>query len=353
MYILGIESSCDESAAAIIKFNKNGDFQLLSNIVSSQIDIHKKYGGVVPELAAREHVINILPVIDQSLEEAKIDPKKISAIAVTSGPGLITSLISASETAKSLACVWNVPIIPINHIEGHVYSAFIENQKNIKFPALILTVSGGHNILALMENHLKYKIIGQTLDDAAGEAFDKAAKMMNLGYPGGPIVSKMAQKYIEKNKNLKETNLPRPMIYSPNFNFSFSGLKTALLYQLKKDNQWKKNIPLYCYSFQKAVIDVLITKTIKATKKYKIKTIMLVGGVSANNELKREFSEKIGKERLNNIEWKNIKFVFPSLKYSGDNATMIALAGVYHFLKNKKNLKNYKKIKVDSSLTFK
>lgn len=353
MYILGIESSCDESAASIIKFNEKGDFQVISNIVSSQIDIHKKYGGVVPELAAREHVINILPVIDQSLKEAKIDLKEISAIALTSGPGLVTSLISASETAKAISCVWGIPIIPINHIEGHIYSAFIENKKDIKFPALILTASGGHNILALMKGHLKYKVIGQTLDDAAGEAFDKAAKMMNLGYPGGPIISEMAEKYIKKSKDLEETNLPRPMLHSLDFNFSFSGLKTALLYQLKKDKNWKKNIPLYCYSFQKAAIDVLTAKTIKAAKKYKTKTIVLVGGVSANNELKKEFSKKIKKETLSNNEWKKINFVSPSLKYTGDNATMIALAGVYHFLKNKKNLKNYKKIKIDSSSAFK
>lgn len=346
MYILGLESSCDESAAAIIKFNQKGDFTVLSEAISSQVTIHQKYGGVVPEVAAREHVISILPTIDACFKDAKIKPSAISAIALTSGPGLITSLISASETAKSLALVWDKPIIPVNHIEGHIYSAFIENQKNVKFPALILTVSGGHNILAIMENNLKYKIIGQTVDDAAGEAFDKAARMMGLDYPGGPIISKLAEQYLKDNKNPEETNLPRPMLGSPNFNFSFSGLKTALLYQLKNDKNWKKKIPQYCYSFQKAIIDTLVFKTIKAIKKYQIKTIILVGGVSANTELKTQFDKRIKKE------FPNIKLFYPSLKYTGDNATMIALAGIYHFLYNKKNIKNYKKIKISSSLTL-
>jgi N6-L-threonylcarbamoyladenine synthase len=343
MYILGIESSCDESAASIIQFNKRGDFKILSNIVSSQIDIHKKYGGVVPELAAREHVLNILPVIDQAINDAKIQEKKIDAIAITAGPGLITSLISAGETAKTLSFLWNIPIIEINHIEGHIYSAFINNKKDIRLPAIILTVSGGHNLLVLMKNHLKYKVIGQTMDDAAGEAFDKAAKMMSLGYPGGPIISKLADQYKEK----EEIDLPRPMMHSKNLNFSFSGLKTALLYKLQKDKNWKKNIPKYCYSFQKAVVEVLANKTIKAAKKHKVETIILSGGVSANKELKKYLSKKI-KEEL-----KDADFFYPEVKHSGDNAAMIALAGMYNFLKNEKKLKTYKKLKIDSSLEFK
>ena len=339
-YILGIESSCDESAAAVIKFDKNYNFKILSNIVSTQIDIHQKYGGVVPEIAAREHVINILPVIDSSLKKANVCPADLSAIAITSGPGLITSLLSSSETAKAFSYVWKKPLIEVNHIEGHVYSAFIESQKKIEFPALILTVSGGHNILALMKNHQNYKVIGKTLDDAAGEAFDKAAKMMGLGYPGGPIISRLANTY----NGYEEIDLPRPMISSNNFDFSFSGLKTALLYKLKKDAHWKKKIPQYCYSFQRAVVETLVHKTMKAVEKHRTKTIMLVGGVSANDQLKKEFKKRINPR---------IKFVYPSLKYTGDNATMIALAGMYYFLKNKKKLKNYKNIKISSSLEFK
>lgn len=348
-YILGLESSCDESAAAVLQFDKQANFKVLSSIISSQVDIHKQYGGVVPEIAAREHVITILPVIDQALSQAKINLKQLSAIAVTSGPGLITSLISASETAKALSFAHNIPLIATNHIEGHIYSAFLENKKKIEFPALILTVSGGHNILAIMDNHLKYKIIGKTLDDAAGEAFDKAAKMMGLGYPGGPIIGKLAKEYIEKNNDLEEIDLPRPMLNLNNFDFSFSGLKTALLYQLRKDKNWKNKIPQYCYSFQKATIDVLVGKTFKAVKKYPVKTIMLVGGVSANSELKKTFSERLKKD--SNL--KQIKFVSPALKYSGDNATMIALNGIFHLLKNKKNIKNYKNLKINSNLELK
>lgn len=347
MYILGLESSCDESAASIIQFNKNGKFKILSNIISSQINIHKKYGGVVPEIAAREHVINILPVIDESLDRANIDIKKISAIAVTVGPGLITSLITASETAKVFSCLFNIPIIPINHIEGHIYSNLIKNYKKIKFPNITLTVSGGHNLLILIKDHLNYKIIGQTLDDAAGEAFDKASKMLGLGYPGGPIISKIADKYLQETKNPQEIILPRPMLTSSNFNFSFSGLKTALLYQLQKDKKWKEKIPQYCYSFQKAVIEVLTKKTIKAAKKYNAKTIALAGGVSANKELKKEFEILIKKELP------KVNFIFPPLEYTTDNATMIAMAGVYNFLKNKKAKINYKKLKVQSSLELK
>jgi N6-L-threonylcarbamoyladenine synthase len=347
MYILGIESSCDESAAAVIKFNKNGDFEILSNVISSQVEIHKKYGGVFPEIAAREHVSSILPVIDKSLKESNVKKKELKAIAVTSGPGLITSLIAATETAKALSYAWGKPIIPINHIEGHIYSAFIEQKEKLKFPILILTVSGGHNILALMKNHLDYQIIGETVDDSAGEAFDKAAKMMGLEYPGGPIISKMADLYIKKNKEPQEIPLPRPMISSPNFNFSFSGLKTALLYKIKDDKDWREKVEQYSYSFQKAVVDVLVSKTMKASKKYKSKAIMLVGGVSANNELKREFQKKIKKEK------EKITFIYPPLKYTGDNAAMIAIAGVYHFLKNKKNLKTFKNIKPSSSLRLK
>lgn len=346
-YILGLESSCDESAAAVLEFDKQANFKVLSNIVSSQVDIHKEYGGVVPEIAAREHVITILPVIDQALKKAKINLKQLSAIAVTSGPGLITSLISASETAKALSFAHNIPLVATNHIEGHIYSAFLESKNKINFPALILTVSGGHNILAKMDNHLDYKIIGKTLDDAAGEAFDKAAKMMSLGYPGGPIIGKLAKQYIKDNKNnLEEIDLPRPMLKANNFDFSFSGLKTALLYQLQKDKDWKNKIPQYCYSFQKAAIDVLVGKALRAAKKYPVKTIMLVGGVSANLELKKTFIKKINQDP----DLKHLNFAAPSLKYSGDNATMIALNGVFHFLKNKKNLKDYKSLKISSNL---
>jgi len=209
MIILGIETSCDETAVAVAKDNN-----ILSNVVASQIDIHKKYGGVVPEVAAREHVLKILPVINEAMNDASIKKEKIDAIAVTNGPGLVTSLLSGLETAKTLSYAWNKSLIGVNHIEGHIYANFIGNS-NTKFPALILTVSGGHTMLVLMKGHGQYKILGETRDDAAGEAFDKAAQLLGLSYPGGPIVSAEA----EKSKKSNSISLPRPMIHSKDYDF--------------------------------------------------------------------------------------------------------------------------------------
>jgi N6-L-threonylcarbamoyladenine synthase len=350
MYILGIESSCDETAASIIKADlKTGKILVLSNVISSQIEIHKKYGGVVPEVAAREHVLNVLPVINESFETAKITPKKIDLIAVTKGPGLVTSLITGLETVRTLSYVWQKPVIEINHIEGHIYSNFISPETKIKFPALILTVSGGHTNLVTMDKNYKIKIIGETLDDAAGEAYDKGAKMMNLGYPGGPIISQYANNY--KNSfdpgHIVKTDieLPRPMLNSANSNFSFSGLKTALLYQLQKDKNWSKRTNEYCYAYQQAIIDILISKTIKAAKKINAQTIMLSGGVSANQELREGMAEAV------KANFPKVAFVVPPRIYTTDNATMIAAAAVFKI----KSLKTtaYNKLKVDPGLQLK
>lgn len=341
MIILGIETSCDETSAAVAE-GKGDNVKILSNVVSSQIDIHRKYGGVVPEVAAREHVANILPEVNEALTKAKISrqqaPEKIDAIAVTFGPGLITSLIIGLETAKTLSYVWNIPLIGLNHIEGHIYANFINRKKKINFPALILTVSGGHTVLALMKDHGKFKTIGNTRDDAAGEAFDKAAKLMDIGYPGGPIVSAMAEKFSGENK----VNLPRPMINANNFDFSFSGLKTALLYELKKDTNWKKRIPEYCFEFQQAIIDVLIHKTIKAAEKFNVKTVMLAGGVAANKELRSQL-EAAAKTKL-----KNVDFAMPELQYTTDNAAMVASAG--YFKARDKKFTSWKNLKVNCNL---
>jgi len=346
MRILAIETSCDETAASVIE-GKGNKITVLSNIVSSQIDIHRKYGGVVPEVAAREHVLNILLVINEALEKAGIKKgdasKKINAIAVSQGPGLITSLITGIETAKCLAYAWNVPIIQINHIEGHIYSNFIDDAPTKKdFPALILTVSGGHTMLVLMTDHGKFKTIGETRDDAAGEAFDKAAKLLGVGYPGGPEISRIASEFNAAVVGENKINLPRPMIYSDNFDFSFSGLKTAIRYETEKDPNFKNRLPEYCHEFQQAVIDVLIHKAIKAAEKYKVKTVLLSGGVSANKELRLQF-EKTVLEKLNNV-----KFKVPDLKYTTDNAAMIATAGYYRAF-NKK-FTPWQKIKVDCNL---
>ena len=333
-YILGVETSCDETAAAILSVDEKKKITELATAISSQIEIHQKYGGVVPEVAAREHVLNILPIISEVFEKSKIRPSDLTAIAITIGPGLITSLVSGVETVKSLAYIWKKPLIPVNHIEGHIYANFLNSSEKIKFPAVILTVSGGHTILLIMNKKREIKIIGETRDDAAGEAYDKAAKMMNLGYPGGPIVSKFAEQY---KKNESKVKLPRPMINSADFDFSFSGLKTALLYEIKKDKGWEKRINEYCYEFQEAITETLVKKTLKAAKKFKVKTIMLTGGVSANKRLREKFQSEI----LREFEGK-VSFVVPDLKHTTDNASMIATAAIF-----KKNTKDKFKIKID------
>lgn len=352
MKILGIESSCDESAAALAEMNGQ-KVRILSNVVSSQVEIHKKYGGVVPEVAAREHVVNILPVINEALGIADFQHNhlrpSIDAIAITVGPGLITSLMAGVETAKVLSYAWKVPLVAINHIEGHVYANFIEveqdddcktksndnnelyriiqKREDLRFPAIVLTVSGGHTMLVLMEGHGKYQTIGETRDDAAGEAFDKAAKLLGVGYPGGPVIASEAEKYSSIDGKMPSIILPRPMLDSKDFDFSFSGLKTAIRYQIEKDQEYRLRIPEYCHEFQQSVIDVLIAKTIKAAIRYNVKTIMLSGGVSANKELRRQMASKV------ELKFPDIIFRVPELRYTTDNAAMIAVAGCYKALR--------------------
>ena len=344
MIILGIETSCDESAASIIKVNKkNREVQVLSNIISSQIEIHQRYGGVVPEVAAREHVFNLLPVISKSLKKANLNMNKVDEIAVTTGPGLITSLITGVQTAKTLSYAFNKKLKGVDHISGHIYSPFIDNWKNIKFPAMSLTVSGGHTNLVIMLSETKIKKIGKSLDDAAGEAYDKAAKMMGLGYPGGPIISTLGQSFLDLSIENKLEKLPRPMLHSPNFNFSFSGLKTSLLYRLQKDKNWKKNIAEYCYLYQEAITEILIKKPLKAAKKYQVKSILVSGGVSANKQLRQEFTAVSQKE--------NLQLFLSDLQYTTDNATMIAMASI--FTENTNIEDNWKKLKAKTESDFK
>lgn len=327
MKILAIESSCDETAIALLSDNK-GFFSLEKNLVYSQIDIHKKFGGVVPEVASRKHLETIIPLLEESLDKNKL--KDIDYIAVTAGPGLITSLIIGTSIAKTLAYTNNIPLLPINHMEGHIYSNYLSNRElrdDKYFPSLILIVSGGHTELVLMKDHGKYELIGQTLDDAVGEAFDKVAKLLSLGYPGGPIVSKEAEK-----GDSKTYDLPRPMINSGDYNFSFSGLKTAVLYTLEKQKKVnKKDVSNICASFQQAVIDILVSKTIKLAKERNIKSVMLAGGVAANTLLKETL-----KKEVNELD---LPFFYPEIKYTGDNAAMIAVAGYYNIKKKNKGLK--------------
>lgn len=351
MIVLGIETSCDETAASIVKFDQKKEKALvLSNVVFSQIPIHQKYGGVIPEIAAREHVLTIIPVINEALYKAKIKPSQLDYLSVTKGPGLITSLQAGTETVKVLSYVWQKPIIEVNHIEGHIFANFIEQKEKINYPALILTVSGGHTTLILMTKNHKIKIIGETLDDAAGEAFDKGAKMMNLGYPGGPKIAALANEYKAnikvKNKKSKydiypSLNFPRPMINSNNYDFSFSGLKTALLYQLQADKNKSKRLAEYAYYYQEAIIEVLVKKTLRAAEAYKVKTVMLSGGVSANQELRLALASSV-KNKLTKVT-----YLCPEFAYTTDNAAMIATAGI--FLAKNKRFKSYKQLKADPS----
>jgi len=337
MNILAIESSCDETSAAVIK-EINGVLNVASNIVSSQIDIHKVYGGVVPEVAARHHVKNIIPVIMEAMEIGKISQEEIDLIAVTSGPGLITSLIVGVETAKSLGVAWQKPVLQINHMYAHLAANFLNNQ--INFPALALVVSGGHTELILIEDYNKFKKIGQTVDDAAGEAFDKVAKLLGLGYPGGPVISARAEISRKSKVESRKFDLPRPMIGSGDFNFSFSGLKTAVLYKLKEiDIKNDQDINDMCASFEQAVVDVLVKKTIKAAKNFSAKTVFMAGGVAANKKLRYELEQAV-----KNI---GLDFFVPEFKYCTDNAGMIGIAAYYLAKEKMPDMDNWKNIKAD------
>jgi len=373
MIILGIETSCDETAIGILeaKKTKAGFFiNPLSNVVSSQIKIHKKYGGIVPMLASREHTKNIPFVFKKSLREAfgseKNAPAKIDLIAVTKGPGLILSLLIGVNFAKTLAWAWKKPIIGINHLEGHLLSFLLPEIKNIKlktqniqntgykiqntksiFPAVCLLVSGGHTQLVYITKFGHYKIIGETRDDAAGECFDKGARILDLEYPGGPIVAKMATKIKNKKSKIKNIHLPRPMINDKNYDFSFSGLKTALLYLTQEINfkrRKKELTPILAFELQEAITDVLTAKTIKAAQEFKTKSIILAGGVSANQRLKEKFQEMLDERKS------AVKLFFPELEYATDNAIMIALAGFFQYLHQSQKNWDWKKIEAEANL---
>ena len=347
MIVLGIETSCDETSVAIIE-GKNKKVKVLSNIVSSQIDLHARYGGVVPEVAARAHIENIIPALKAALSKAKMSLDKIDLIAVTCGPGLIGSLLIGVNTAKTIAFEKNIPIVPINHIEGHIYANFVSVNPKFKtlkstdltggfnsepkFPLLNLVVSGGHTSLILMQNHGKYKIIGQTLDDAAGEAFDKVGSILNLPYPGGPQISKIA-KFGKKDK----FTFPRAWMGN-NFNFSFSGLKTAVLYQTKSIKKITPQIKAdIAASFQEAAIEVLVTKAINAARKYCVSSIAIGGGVASNPALRQRLKKECQKIKK--------EFYAPDKILCTDNAAMIATTGYFHALH--KDTKPWQKINVD------
>ncbi len=401
--ILAIETSCDDTGIAVIKTSgmKKPCFKILSNIVSSQVKIHQKYGGVYPALAKREHQKNLVPVLKKALKEAgtlkelriknqelrtsvknkklekilirerelyqklekffkKYRKPKVDAIAVTVGPGLEPCLWVGVNFAKALSYYWKIPIISINHIKAHIFVNVLTGFKNRQqltigdFPAVCLIVSGGHTQLFLMENFGKYKMLGETRDDAAGECFDKTARVLGLGYPGGPAIAAEAAKTKVQGSKFK-VKLPRPMIYTKDYDFSFSGLKTAVLYAVKKKygkaplrsafsrtTEGRQYIKQMCVEIQQAIIDVLIKKTIKAVKNYKAKTLLLGGGVIANKELRKQLKEKIKKERL------SLECLIPDIKHCTDNAVMVGIAGYFRWRNGK--IDNWEKIKAEANL---
>jgi len=404
MKILAIETSCDDTCVAIIEVSgdKNPCFRVLSNVISSQVEIHKKWGGVYPSLAKREHQNNLVPVLKEALDRAKILEKSksvlnkkktgvlekilerekfllkklikffnsykkpiIDAITVTIGPGLEPCLWAGINLAKSLSVSWKLPLIPVNHIEAHIFANWIEvfgKNKNVKFPAICLVASGGHTQLILMKKIKSYEILGETRDDAAGECLDKTARILGIGYPGGPIIAVKAEKFKTQHQsearcwtssapkqsfwcgasNLKfQIKLPRPMLNQKNYDFSFSGLKTAVLYDFKKRStkirRSKSYIQEMCFEIQQAVIDVLIKKTKQAAKDYKAKTIILGGGVTANKELRKQFAKAFLDE--------SFELVFPEPSFSTDNAAMIGITAYFHF----SEAKNWKEIAANAN----
>jgi N6-L-threonylcarbamoyladenine synthase len=407
MKILSIETSCDDTGISILEVHpartggarkesiRNASFKVLANNVSSQIDIHIPYGGVYPALAKREHTKNLPPVLEKTFKEVPTLKKVgiptsenvgtknpgIDAIAVTYGPGLEITLWTGITFAQELAKKWNVPIIPVNHMEGHMFSVFGKDKGKftipaIKTPILALLVSGGHTELVLMKKWMRYEIIGETVDDAVGEAFDKVARTLGLPYPGGPQISKLAEEEREKGKrifsgslsprargalpldssacetprkNCFPFSLPRPMLYSKNFDFSYSGLKTAVLYLVrdlggieKIDEKTKAQIAL---EFENAAIECLVYKTAKAMEKYKIKTLIVAGGVSANKHLQKELKKLLRQDLKSKI-----KLLFPKKELTGDNSLMIGIAGYLNYIKNKKKTPKIDSIKAIGNL---
>jgi len=315
MKILGIETSCDETAAAIVE---NG-VKILSNIVASSAEMHSKTGGVIPEQAARQQVVSVLPVIDTAFKEADLNEKDIDLVAVTVGPGLIGSLLVGIETARTFSLLWKKPVIAVNHLVAHIYANWL-SESQPKFPALALVVSGGHTDLVLIKDHGVLEWIGGTRDDAAGEAFDKCARLLGLPYPGGPSIAAEASKFQTANNKL--LMFPRPMIKENNFDWSFSGLKTAVLRAVEK--QKSLDVPRLSAEIQEAIVDVLVEKTLRAVKKFKPKSLLLAGGVAANERLREKFQEEIAKRKI------KIDFRVPPPGLCTDNAAYIA--GYAHFV---------------------
>jgi N6-L-threonylcarbamoyladenine synthase len=389
MKILGIETSCDETAVCMLEANgglTKAHFSVLGDALYSQAKTHAEYGGVFPQLAKREHARNLPLLLKKALEQAKLSKKQskplskeldeklieilnreiglfettkeilesiekpdIDAIAVTQGPGLEPALWVGINFARALGLAWNIPVIPTNHMEGHIVSPLLKEATNIEFPALALLISGGHTELVLINNWHEYKVIGKTRDDAVGEAFDKVARLLHLPYPGGPQISLLAEQ-ARKEKLPREFKLPRPMLRTKDYDFSFSGIKTAVLYTLKDINQDMDDMPEsldrirkdLAREFENAVTEVLVEKTRKALDEYNIKTLILGGGVIANTHIRAAFEILVK-------DYSETKLLIPNIKDSTDNAVMIAAAGYLHILAGKKGVDM---IKAEGNLAF-
>lgn len=348
MIVLGIETSCDETAASVVKDGR----EILSHIVASSAKMHIETGGIIPERAAREQVRSIIPVVEKTLEEAyrlqstdyskkraivgsRLAVDKIDAIAVTVGPGLIGSLLVGVETARTLAYVWNKPIVPVNHLAAHIYANWLMSEQTThnkqqsrsepRLPAIALVVSGGHTDLILLRGHGKMLWIGGTRDDAAGECFDKTARILGLPYPGGPSIANAASQYAKRDTQNEKIKLPRPMIKEENFDFSFSGLKTAVMKEVSKVPNVPKASKAIAYEIQEAITDVLVKKTLHAVKRYKVATLLLAGGVAANQRLREKFQQNILDLNL------DLDFRVPPPWLCTDNASYIAAYAYYNY----------------------
>ncbi len=344
MNILGIETSCDETAAAVVQSGTT----MLSSVIASQTDLHKETGGVVPEVAAREHILKIIPVIEKALKEANLKWDEINAIAAVPGPGLISALITGTLTASTLALIKDKPLIPVHHILAHIYGNWLDRNNSTKFPILVLTVSGGHNDLVLMKDHGDFELLGATRDDAAGEAFDKVAKLLGLGYPGGPVIQKTAEK-----GNPDAFDFPIANLEKNSLDFSFSGLKTAVLYEIQKgygreftpstlDPVFVANVAA---SFQKTVAKTLVQKIVIAVKKYQPKEIHIAGGVSANSYLREYAKSELFKFDL--------PLKYPrNITYCTDNAAMVASCGYFMYQKDPEKYLKWENIQPNADFNF-
>ncbi|MBC7342441.1 MAG: tRNA (adenosine(37)-N6)-threonylcarbamoyltransferase complex transferase subunit TsaD [Clostridia bacterium] len=314
MLILGIESSCDETAAAVVEDGR----RVHSNVIASQLDVHQLFGGVVPEIASRKHLEFISPVVAQAMQEAKVAFSELEAVAVTYGPGLVGALLVGLSAAKGLAYSLGIPLIGVNHIRGHLYAGFLQFP-DLEPPLVVLIASGGHTTLAYLENHGSIKILGRSRDDAAGEALDKVARALGLGYPGGPQIESLA-----RDGDPHAFDFPRAWLGEGSLDFSFSGLKTAVIRQLMSLPKTEKRLADLAASFQEAVFEVLVTKSIRAAQQYQAKTILVAGGVASNQALRQKLVAEGGKQ--------GIQVLAPDPIYCTDNAAMIACAGYYQLL---------------------